>query len=201
MSRTVHARDPSRVTRLTRMSQEQWGPTHFTIGHPWPWEPEWVETRGFRWLPDSMVLLMVEDDVTQQMRDAMAGPADLALLAHGPLVGLLVRFGDVWGWAESLAWSRPGQPIPDPLIDTGEATPHAVFHVVLVNRNTKLVEHMRLFTASAYFTKALYREVQDRWQDGTTIEAAQAAFATFEAKYPTMDSAVHGAWARCHGGD
>lgn len=183
------------------MSTEQWGPTRFTIGDKWPWEPEWVETRGFRWLPESMLLLLVEDDVDQRMCDTVAGPVDLAVVAQGPLVGLLVRFGDLWGWAESLAWSRPDQAIPDTLIDTGEPTPHAVFHVVLVDRKTATIRHMRMFTASAHFTKTLYREVADRWTVGTDLEGARDAFAQFEARYSTIDAAVRGSLARCKGGD
>lgn len=182
-------------------AETDWGPTRFQIGLPWPWEPEWVATRGFRWLPDSMVLVMVEDGVTQDMCDAIAGPADVALLASGPLVGILARFGEMWGWAESLVWRRPGQGIPEKLMADGTETPHVLFHVVLVDAQTKIVRHMRLFTVSAHFTKALYREVADRWSEGTDEAGAQAAFADFERRYPTMRSALKGAVARSHGGD
>lgn len=180
---------------------EMWEPTRFTIGDPWPWEPEWVETRGFRWLPDSNLLLMVEDNVTQKMCDDIAGPADLALIAAGPLVGIMARFGDAWGWAESMVWRRPGQGVPNTLVSDGSPTPHAAFHVVLVDNQTKLIRHMRMFTASAHFTKTLYREVADRWTEGTTIEEANAAFDAFETKYPTVNATVRGCLARCHGGD
>jgi hypothetical protein len=185
----------------TRPEPDVWEPTQFSIGDPWPWEPEWVATRGFRWLPDSMMLLMVEDDVTQQMCDDIAGPADLALIGAGPLVGILARFGDNWGWAESMVWRRPGQGIPSPLQPDGTPTPHVAFHVVLVDNQTKLIRHMRLFTASAHFTKSLYREAADRWASGTTAEEADAAFAAFEARYPSINDTVRGSLARCHGGD
>jgi hypothetical protein len=183
------------------MAEEMWGPTRFEVGQPWPWEPEWVASRGFRWLPDSMVLVMCEDNVTQQMCDDVAGPADLALLASGPLVGILARFGDTWDWAESLVWRRPDQDLPEKLVPDGSPTPHVLFHVVLVDNQTKLVRHMRVFTASTHFTKAMYREVADRWSEGTDLDGANRAFAEFERKYPTMRSALRGAIARCHAGD
>lgn len=178
-----------------------WGPTRFQIGEPWPWEPEWVADRGFRWLPDSSFLLMVEDNVTQQMCDDFAGPVDLALIGAGPLVGIMARFGDNWGWAESMVWRRPDQGLPDNLIPDGTPTPHLAFHAVLVDAGTKLVRHMRMFTASGHFTQALYREAADRWSKGTTPEEANAAFAVFETRYPSINSALKGAVARCHGGD
>lgn len=182
-------------------TDEFWGPTRFEIGQPWPWEPEWVEDRGFRWLPDTSILLIVEENITQEMCDAVAGPADLALLGSGPLVGILARFGEMWGWMESLVWRRPGQGIPDCLTDTGEATPHLLFKVVLVDVKSKEIRHMRAFTASAHFTKMLYREAADRWTHGTTIEGAQEAFAVFEQRYPNDKATLQGSLARCHGGD
>lgn len=180
---------------------EFWGPTRFQIGEPWPWEPIWVAERGFKWLPDTGILLMVEDNVTDQMCADMSGPVDLALLSIGPLVGILARFGDNWGWAETMAWRRPGQGIPDNLRPDGSATPHALFYPVLVDAKTKIVRHMRAFTASPHFTRALYREVADRWAEGTTPEGANAAFAEWERKYPSINAALKGSMARCHGGD
>lgn len=188
-------------TSTTEETEEQWGPTRFQIGEPWPWEPEWVAQRGFSWMPDSGVLLMVEDNVTDQMCADLAGPVDMALVARGPLVGLLVRFGDAWGWAETFTWRRPGQGIPERLVDDGSETPHALFYPVLVDSRTKIVRHMRAFTASAHFTRRLYQEVADRWAEGTTPEQADAAFQRFAAAYPTTTSAIKGAFARCHGGD
>jgi hypothetical protein len=182
-------------------TDDQWGPTLFEIGQPWPWEPEWVAQRGFSWLPDSGVLLMVEDNVTEQMCADMAGPVDMALLASGPLVGLLVRFGEAWGWAETFVWRRPGQGVPDRLLDDGSETPHALFYPVLVDSGTKIVRHMRGFTASAHFTRRLTQEVTDRWTAGATKEEGDAAFEQFVARYPTTNAALKGAFARCHGGD
>lgn len=180
---------------------EFWGPTRFEIGQPWPWEAAWVAERGFYWLPESSILLMVEEDVTPEMCEAIAGPADFALLAHGPLVGLLARFGDVWGWAETFVWRRPGQGIPEPLIDDGSVSPHLLLRVVLVDQTTKEVCHMRACTVSAHFTRTLYAEVANRWATGTTPEGADAAFTTWAALYPTIDDALKGAVARSHGGD
>lgn len=185
----------------TPEAPEVWEATKFQIGEPWPWEPQWVAQRGFSWLADSGILLMVEDNVTPQMCTDMAGPVDLALVAHGPLVGLLVRFGDSWDWAETFTWRFPGQGIPDRLVPDGRETPHAAFYPVLVDNQTKKIAHMRAFTVSMHFTKALYREVADRWTEGTTPEGADAAFAEWAARYPTIKSALKGSYARCHGGD
>lgn len=183
------------------MAEEMWAPTLFQIGKPWPWEPEWVAERGFRWLPDSMVLLMVEDDVTEEMCAQMMGPADLAVIANGPLVGILARFGDLWGWAESLVWRRPDQDLPEPLRLDPTQDAHVVFHIVLVDRGTRLVRHMRLFTASSHVTKVLAREVAARWADGTDLAGAQVALVDWEHRYPDIDDGLRGSLARCHGGD
>lgn len=188
-------------TETAQATGESWEPTLFEIGQPWPWEPEWVSERGFYWLPDTGLLLMVEDGVTEQMCADMEGPVDLALVASGPLVGMLARFGDAWGWAESMTWRRPGQGIPDRLVPDGSATPHAAFYPVLVDVRTKIVRHMRGFTASTHFTRRLYQEVADRWVEGTTSEQAEVAFEQFAARYPHTNAALKGAFARCHGGD
>lgn len=180
---------------------EVWEPTLFEIGQPWPWEPEWVAQRGFSWMPDSGVLLMVEDDVTEQMCEWMAGPVDLALVAAGPLVGIMARFGPGWDWAESFVWRRPGQGVPERLVLDDSPTPHAAFFPVLVDSKTKIVRHMRGFTVSPHFTRQLAREVAERWTDGTTKEAADVAFDQFVARYPTEKAALAGAFARCHAGD
>lgn len=183
------------------MSEETWEPTTFIEGATWPWEPEFVATRGFRWIPESMILLMVEDNVTDEMCDAISGPADLALIAHGPLVGILARFGPDWDWAETLVWRRPEQGVPANLATAPKDTDHAVFYVVLVDTHTKKVRRMRAFTASPHFTKMLRREAHDRWADGTTREAALEATDDWERKYPTVRAALRGSLARCHGGD
>lgn len=180
---------------------QMWGPTRFEIGEPWPWEPEYVAQRGFSWLPDSNMLLLVEDGVTKAMCEAVAGPLDMALLAEGPLVGMLVRFGPMWGWAEIFAWRRPGQGIPDTLIDDGTPTPHAFFSVVLVDHASGRIAHMRAFTASVHFTKSLYREVATRWADGTDAQGAAAAFEQFAGRYPDIDDALQATIARTHSGD
>ena len=178
-----------------------WEPTLFAIGQPWPWEPEWVAERGFSWMADSGVLLMVEDNVTDQMCAALAGPVDMALVASGPLVGLLVRFGEMWGWAETFTWRRPEQGIPERLRDDIAGTGHATFYPVLVDRHTKIVRHMRGFTASAHFTARLVREVGDRWVDGTDPQGAEEAFQQWVDRNPTTNAALKGSFARCHGGD
>ena len=143
----------------------------------------------------------VHIELVQRMCDDLAGPVDLALIAHGPLVGLLARFGEAWGWAETMAWRRPDQDLPGPLVPDGSPTPHVMFYPVLVDAGTKVIRHMRAFTASTHFTKSLYREVADRWSEGTTPEAANRAFAEYESRFPTMNAALKGSFARCHGGD
>lgn len=183
------------------MNDDTWGPTRFQIGQPWPWEPEWVQTRGFRWLPDSMVLLMVEDNVDNTMREAIAGPVDLALVGTGPLVGIMARFGDLWGWSESLVWRRPGQGVPDNMVPDDSPHPHVLFHVVLVDTHTKIIEHMRVSTASAHFTTKMYEQAALRWTEGTDVAHANAAATMWEQQFPTVDEAVNGAVARCHAGD
>ena len=181
-------------------NDEMWEPTRFAIGEPWPWEPEWVAERGFRWLPDTNVLLLVEDNVTPAMCESLTGHTEVALIGHGPLLGLLVRFGDEWGWAETLVWRRPGQGIPESL-ESGPEDGHLVFKVILVDAGTKIIEHMRAFTVSSHFTRALAREAKDRWAQGTTLEEASAAMADFSARYPTQRAVLKSSFARSRSGD
>lgn len=182
------------------MSDEPEG-TLFQVGATWPWREGLVAERGFGWHPDSNnMLLLVERDVTEQMREDLAGPVDIALVAHGPLVGLLVRFSGGWGWAETMVWRAPGQGIPD-FLQSADASDHIFFKVVLVDQRTKRIEHMRAFTASPHFTKMLVREVNDRWT--TEVDPAEGVRLCNEwaAKNPTMKSALKASLARSHGGD
>lgn len=123
----------------------------FHVGQPWPWDPNLVADRGFGWHPDpGNMLLLVERGVTDQMCRDLAGPVEIALLAHGPLVGLPVRFSGGWGWTETMGWRQPGDGIPE-FLRTANPTDHLFFKVVLVDADTKQIAHMRAFTVSPHF--------------------------------------------------
>lgn len=176
-----------------------------TLGEPWPLDPALVAQRGFGWHTDpGNMLLIVERGVTEQMCTDLSGPADLALIAHGPLVGLMVRFAGGWSdWMETLGWRLPGQGIPEVLLmsNDDEPTDRLLFRVVLVDADTKRVAHMRAFTVSPHFTKMLKREVADRWGSGVTNEEALAYREEWNRRYPTPKHAVKASLARSHGGD
>ena len=182
-----------------REAMAQMGGTAFMVGQPWPLEPQWVSQRGFRWMADWGILLLVEDDVDQEMRDAIAGPADFAVAATGPLVGVLARFGPLWDWMESFMYRRPGQGVPETLDrdDTG----HMLIQVVLADSGTGRIEAMRAATLSPHVTQTLIREARDRWRDGTDAETAAATLQAWEQRYPTTKASLKGTLARCHVGD
>jgi hypothetical protein len=176
--------------------------TAFTIGMPWPWEENLVEEPGFGWIPDVNMLLLVTDGVTEQMIEDLKGPVDVWLLAHGPLVGLMVRFSGGWEYSETLVWREPGHGVPDSLRPGhGGDLGHLWFTVVLVDSTTKRVAHMRGFTVSPHFTKMLQRECADRWAAGVTNDEGIGARMAFNQKYPTIQSAVKASLARSRGGD
>lgn len=175
--------------------------TVFAVDAPWPWEDSLVAQRGFGWHPDAgNMLLLVEDNVTEEMCNDLAGPVDVALLAHGPLVGLLVRFSGGWGWAETMVWRAPGDGIPE-FLRTGAPSDHLFFKAVLVDRVTKRIAHMRAFTVSPHLTKMLMREVNDRWTTEVTWPEAQRFREEWNTKHPSINSALKASLARAHGGD
>jgi hypothetical protein len=176
--------------------------TLFAVGAPWPWPDRagLIAQEGFGWHPDAgNMLLIVHDHVSEQMVDDFNGPADLALLAHGPLVGLMLRLGGGWTWMETLAWRGPGQGIPEVLQDRAEG--HLLFRAVLVDRTTGTIAAMRAFTVSAHFTKMLLREVADRWSTEVTVEEGMAAREEWNRRNPTLNAALKASLARSHGGD
>lgn len=173
------------------------------IGDPWPYAPEAVSEPGFRWLVETHnMLLMALPDVTEEMCEQISGPVDLALVATGPLVGVMVRFGAEGEWCESLHWRMPEQGVPDMFSEESvRADDHLAFFVVLVDSNTGIICHQRLFTASPHFTKMLAREARDRWAEGTDAATAHAAMDQWMAKHPSPKAALRESLARCHGGD
>lgn len=177
--------------------------TLFAVDGPWPWpdRAELIAQEGFGWHPDAgNMLLVVHDNVTEQMREDFAGPADLALLTHGPLVGLMMRLGGGWTWMETMAWRGPGQGIPEALRGPAEGG-HLLFRAVLVDRTSGTVAAMRAFTVSAHFTKMLLREVADRWGNEVTVEEGMAAREEWNRRNPTLNAALKASLARSHGGD
>lgn len=183
-------------------------PTLFVIGAPWPWDPGLVAQPGFGWHPDPGMLLLAEDQVTEEMCNDLAGPVDAALIAHGPLVGLLVRFSGGWDqWMETMIWRYPGDSLPEGLTPTQNRDERLLFKVVLVDCSTSRIAHIRAFTVSPHMTRAIQREVNDRWgpesrwANGVTNEEAMVYRREWEQKHPTTSSALKASMARSHGGD
>jgi hypothetical protein len=112
----------------------------------------------------------------------------------------MVRFSGGWGWAETMVWRSPGDGIPEHLRHAGPQE-RLFLKAVLVDRGTKRVEHLRAFTLSPYVTQALVREVNDRWVNEISLEEAMGWRAEFNAKHPSINSALKGSLARSHGGD
>lgn len=180
--------------------EEYWGPTQFALGEPWPWEDHWVAQPRYAWFPDADLILLVDDQITDKMLDHMTKPIDMVLVGSGPLVGFLTKFDGSTDWAETLVWRRPDQGIPENLRPSTDRD-HLLLKFVLVDARTKAIAHMRAFTLSSHFTRALYKEVSDRWAEGTTREEAAVAVDAWNARYPSTRKALTAGIARCKAGD
>jgi len=180
--------------------------TLFVVGLPWPWRDSLIAEPSFGWHPDAGMLLMVHDNVTQEMCDDLAGPVDVSLIVHGPLIGLLCHFSGGWEWSETMAWRGPGEGFPESLAP-GSGPQRMLLKAVLVDRGTKIVRHIRPFTLSPHFSRmveneAAYRWGPDgKWPNGVTVDEALRWREEWNQRHPTMKSALKAAIARSHGGD
>lgn len=169
----------------------------YKVGEPWPGGPEWVERCGdVSWMPDEGIFLIVEN-ATETLVEALQAPVEVNVVAHGPLVGLILDFDGHFD-CESLMWRRPGQEFPKHLESDAPRLP---LGLVLVDHATKLVAHMRIFTLSPHVSKALIKECRDRWAVGTDEAGGAEAFAHFQMRHPSLKLAKRAAVARCKGGE
>lgn len=174
--------------------------TEIRVGQPWPGDPLLLAQPGFGWHGHDDLLLLAAPNLTPEEK-ATDGPVDVAVIADGPLVGLLVR-PHGWQWLESLSWRPDPAPSPHLLIDdTAAPEARVLLTLVIVDQATTIVEKIRSFTLSAHASRILRREVRARWSEPIAFADGAAAMERWYAAHPTSEDSLRDSLARCKSGD
>lgn len=167
----------------------------YGVGEPWPGDPATIAGESFGWHADAAMLLLVADGLSPGEKAGLRGPLDVAVVASGPLVGLLLRL-EGWGWQAGLAvQTSPG--LPDWCTDDSEHGDRLALTFAVVSDG--LVEHLRVFSLSPHVTKVLRQETRDRWKGPVDEAEALALTAQWHAKHGNRGHRA--ALARCHAGE
>lgn len=174
-------------------------PYSIDVGRPWTGPAQLVAQEGFGWHSDADLLLVVSAHLSDEER-AIEGAIDVAVVADGPLVGLLVR-PPGWEWLELMAFLTANGTSPQ----LAESGPHAgeriTLSLVIVEQTTRVVTTIRSFTLSPHASRAVRREVAARWTDVLDIPTAGAAMDRWFARHPTSQDSLLDSIARCKSGD
>lgn len=166
------------------------------IGQPYPSSTPF--SQGTLWTPQSNELLLVQPDWTADEIVAFSRPVRLHLLAHGPLLVLLLDFGEGLS-VELLAFRMLDSEMPDWCDDTTSG--HLLFRLVIVDLHGQIVRHLRAFTVSPHFTQAARREAKARWGQPITPQEAEATMLDFQQANPDRKALLRNTIASSRGGD
>ncbi|WP_182112771.1 hypothetical protein [Actinotalea sp. JY-7876] len=163
-----------------------------SVGEPWSGPESLVAEQGFGWHADRGTLLLVADAMSDAERLGLRGPLEVAVLASGPLVGLMLHL-EGWGWQEAWSWRR-WDTIPPALAP--DATGHIVLNLVAVEQTTRAVEVLRMFTLSAHASRVLRSQVRVAWQEVTRDIEGLANVERWYATHPSWRDSLETAFAR-----
>lgn len=76
-----------------------------------------------------------------------------------------------------------------------------MFTIITVDCDSATIAGIKAATVSPHFTRALHREIRDRWTQPLSEQEARSAIAAHQQRYPTIKSMLKDAIASTQFGD
>lgn len=164
----------------------------FSVGQPWSGDPDLVADPGFGWHADAGLLLLVVDGITSVEDAGLRGPLEVAVLASGPLVGLMLHLEGM-GWQEAWSWSRWPDTPPALRRDAGGLV---TLTLVTVEQRTSVVRALRMFTLSQHASRVLRTQVAMSWRGVTDDAIGLKLVDGWYSTHPSWRDSLNAALAR-----